>query len=267
MTRSSTLPIAAVALVTLAAGCAPADDAPPTSEEVATEVGDAVARSVDVVAALEAPMAAALEEDGTNAATGLRARIEDALALLVVDPACISASWVLNTATVRFADCELVSSGAPLDGAISLRVRPLVPSVVVTMDALTLGQDSVAGSITARPVGALADLTFAVDVDLTFAGAERSLAFAGTGTAGGQDGVTISGTGSVVAPELVADATVDAVHWDHATCLPSSGEVELVTEAVHGFITFLPTTPETGEVLLRFPPLPAAPFGMFQPCE
>ena len=267
MKTPNRLPIVAVALTALSAGCTPADDAT-SGEAEATEVGLAVAEHGDVVSTFSSTIEAALGDGSSNAVgDGIRARIDAALELLVVNADCLSASWVLNTATIRFDACELAENGALLDGAVSVRVRVLVPSVVVTMDSLTLGDDSVAGSITAYPIGPLAELTFGIDADLTFAGAERTLAVDGLGVASGIEGVTLSGDGAVISPEVVADATLDDVHLEIGDCLPSSGSVEFQTENVHGFLRFLPTTPETGEVSLRIPPLPAANIPMFPPCE
>ncbi len=266
--------IATAAVAALAIGCQPGGETPPDdseqSEAVALEVGRAVVNTGGAVATLAAPLAKALGDDGTTAATAdgpLRQKIEAALAKLVAATECLSVDWSLLQATAHFDQCSLPQTNKTLDGSITVVVRPLKLQVVIRTDELSFGDETYYGTMTASLQGPLTAPTVSVDFDVTDADAATTLMVTDFRVATDLESVTIAGTGAVVSPKVDASATADAVRWNLGECAPSSGTIAYAQGQLSGVITFLPTTPSTGKVTLDIPRLPSQTIDMFPACQ
>ena len=92
------------------------------------------------------------------------------------------------------------------------------------------------------PVGAR---VLGIDAVLTLANDPATLVVDGLALDAGAGGVTLSGGGLVVTPDIEAGATADELHWVLGDCLPSSGSIAFDDGRVDGVMTFLATTPST----------------------
>lgn len=265
--------IATIATITaLAAACQPGGEPPPDEHEqsaaVAREVGRAFVHTGGAVATLAVPLARALEDDGTKSADGpIRQKVEAALAQLVAATECLSLDWALLQATVHFDQCSIPQTSKTLDGSVTVLVRPLKLEVFITTDELTLGDDTFYGSMTASLQGPITAPAVNVDFDVTHENSATTLVVTDFRISGDLRAITLAGTGAVVSPTVDATATAEAIGWNTNECLPSSGTIAYTQGALTGTITFLPTTPTTGEVHLDVPPLPTQTIPMFPACK
>jgi hypothetical protein len=239
----------------------PAQDAASVAQALTASVVD----TGGVIARMAAVLEAALRErDGDDAA--MRTRVRTAVAALVQSAQCMSLDWSLRSVTVHFDECTIPSTDERLDGSLTVRIRLADPSVIVTMNELTLGDDVFDGSVTAAPRGLDGALQLGVDAELTAVGPATTLVGRDLGLVLDVQGVTLSGEGEVISASLDGSATMTAVHWDLFDCLPSSGSVTFVDGDVSGVMTFLASTPETGEVELGLDRLPATTIALFPSC-
>jgi predicted small lipoprotein YifL len=275
MKQTGKIFVAIATVATLAAGCQPGpEDAPPQddteqSEAVAREVGQSIVKTGGAVAMLAEPLARALEDDGTTAADGpLKQKIEAAIAKLVAATECLSFDWVPLTleATVHFDSCTIPTTSTAIDGSITVVARPLKLQVFVETDSLTIGDDTFYGAFTAYLAGPLAQPTVGVDFDVTHEDSATTLAVDGLTITGNLQGVTVGGAGVVMSDKIDASANADAVRWNTGDCAPTSGTIEFAEGSITGTITFLETTPSTGNVLLDLPLLPPYELPLFPAC-
>jgi hypothetical protein len=256
---------AALVTLTIAGlGCTPAP-AEPDDEAVAHEIGLTVAETGGAVTTLATTLAPVLRAGEADEGT-IRQRLRSAIRDSVVSVGCVSFSWTLTSATVLFDECELLDTGARIDGSTTISVRILNRSVTVTLDDLAIGSAELYGSMTARLMGPLGELTVGVDSEMTLANIPATLIVDGLEVDANLEGMTMWGPGAVISPNLDATTSVDQVHWNLGECWPSSGSVSFVDGNLEGTITFVPTTPETGEVQLQLHPLPPATVEMLPAC-
>lgn len=254
--------ILAVLVVVLGLGCAEEEPTPMATAKAAA-LTESVTDSGGLVARLSALLEDALRDrDETQA----RARVRTALEALVASAGCVSLEWSFPAVTAHFDDCHIPATDEELDGSLGVRLRLLQRSVVVTFDALTVGADVFDGSMTAYASRQDGALGLGVDADVTAVGTAATLVGSDLGLTLSLEGVTLSGSGDVISPSLEATATLDAVHWVLGDCLPSSGSVAFVDGDMTADVTFLETTPITGEVLLHVAPLPATTTALFPAC-
>ncbi len=257
---------AGIVVLAVISGCAEGE---PGTEAVsfAQVIGEATLNSTGAMTKLSAPLTAALQGGDAGVAGTARDRIEAAIRTLATSAGCLSLDWAMTTVTVRFDHCRIPETDELLDGSLSLRVRVVDPAVVVTTDRLAIGDEVFHGTVTAYPKPPLSALTLGVDADLTREDPLATVRVSGLTVAATAEGVTVAGSGNVITDRLDADITMNQLHWELGDCLPSSGSLSFVDGSLSGVITFLPTTPATGEVRLRIAPFPASTTKLFPACR
>ena len=282
-------------------GDADAHEEPPELTAEAEAALDALVEGLSASVALGAPLVQDGEglrddpssgTDGSSRDSTARDRVENGVARdsIVTDRACVIFDWSRLTATITFTGCTLEQTGESLDGVMALSVSfgPVVFSM--TFDDLTIGETTLDGTV-AMSFGGLcregdpecipctdsdpecaeaqenqktltADLTIVSSstFSLTLEGLEVVISDACS--------TTVSGAGSTSSESITGDLTLTDVLFETGDCLPTSGTIVLDDgSALTTTITFLPTTPETGEVNVQIGPFPAAPVPLFPPCS
>jgi len=245
--------VAAVLAAAAGMGCGLGSGAPQDDhEQVGRDVAESIVETTGAAKTLTALVAPMFDDTSGSAVTSTR--LQKILSEQLVSAGCVTVSWSKLTATVDFDACELLSTGEPLDGAMTVVVRPLKLEVALTVDELTVGKYSVYGAMTAKLKGLYGGIKVGVDADLSVVDPPMTLVADGLDVVLAKDGMTVSGEGAVITDKVDATTTLDAVHWKLVECLPSSGSVAFVEGKVSGTFTFLETTPETGELELTVPP-------------
>lgn len=258
-------------LATAGPGCGGSDEAEPEPGEVpasAPVVGLAVAEGAGLAAALAAPFATVMiEVDETTSEAAYASEVELAVAAsgLTADSTCLSFDWQDLALTVTFESCVLGATGLTVDGSLTVALSASPPWVSVSFESLAVGSAMLDGTVVlGREDGA----TY-VTADLTITtGDGATIVLEGVTVESGSEGVTLDGAASVTSASVDAELTFEAVTWAPGDCLPSGGSVvyddggPLLTT-----ITFLPTTPDDGVVLVAVGPLPATEVALLEPCE
>jgi len=220
-----------------------------------------------------------------------RDRIENGVARdsIVTDAACVTFDWRLLTATITFTGCTLELTGESLDGVLVLRVTfgPVV--FAMTFEDLVVGDTTIDGTVAMAFGGRCtaedpecvqcrdddpecaeeqesqrtltADLTITTGTTFALTLEEIEVVIVDSGT------TTISGAGSISSESIEGDLTFTDVTFATGDCLPTSGTVLLDDGSPFTTtITFLPTTPATGEVTVQIGAFPSVTTALFTPC-
>lgn len=248
-------------------------------------------RAFGVAAALGGPLIAETQmlrdEAGTmddaSRRTRAQTRIETAVSgNSVVEPAtCAAFSWTRLSATITFTGCTLEATGEPIDGSLTLAVSFFPTEVTLTFTALTIGTISLDGSLTLNVGGEcqsgdlgctpcpdgdttcieMRQAQISLSGDLTIDdGGTTLVAVDGLSLVADAAGVTVNGTLTVGTTEVVgAD-----LYWALGDCMPTSGTATLTDSSTT--LTFLPTTPATGNVAVMIGMIPLGEQMLFTPC-
>lgn len=256
-----------LALAALVAGCTQTADEPaaPDAEAVARATGRTVAESGRVVSTFQTTITAGLDDTGAIG-DAARARVQAAIAALVAAADCVSLSWAGLSATVQFEECQIPTTDERIDGALTVRLRPLDRSVELALDNLAIGPATFDGTLRAYVRGPIGNLTLNVDADLTLVDDSATLHVEGLDVEASAAGLALSGTADITTPSIDATTTTEQLHWILGDCLPSSGTVAFDGQNATGVLTFLPSTPTTGEVQLQIGNLPAVSVELLPAC-
>lgn len=274
---SATLAIAVTGLI---GGCLPPEE-PKDPEEVAQVVGTTIAEAGGAMASISAGFNTTGEGLGADGMSELggdqqpdpteeetKGNVEnDVTGSMVTNPECVSLVWAGLSATITFDNCVFSATGLPVNGSLSLAVSLIPARLSLTFDNLTIGDDTFYGTVGIFIAGTEPDLVLGIDADMSYSGASTTLVVDDLLVTGSTAGVNISGNGSVVSPAVNATISAGDVNFSAGDCLPSRGSVSFADGNASGIITFLPTTPSTGDVRLEIPPFAPTTVAMFPPCS
>jgi hypothetical protein len=265
--RHTTLAAIAIALAPMA--CMQQQEDPEVNEESVASTTQAVTEGASTIVALSAPLQTA---DTPMQATPDAPLVEGEVKVMVetsvqdmgivTDPSCISYNWSGLTATATFTNCQLVVTGAVLNGTVALTVVTQPLGVEFGFQNLTVDGRSVDGTIDLYLTGQLGALQAHLDANLALSNGVQTVSFEEFGIVADQSGITADG----LASGEVHDVDIEALHWNYGVCLPVSGSLQFEEANVPITVTFLATTPSTGSVMVQIGTLPPNSTQIFQPC-
>ena len=255
--------VCAASLLLLAAACGGLEE-----EELSGDTREstaAVTSASGAAAGLAAGLAPRLQElyarHDTATAAEAREAVEDAFA---AHQPCASFQWSGGlSGTVTFTNCTLAATGQTVDGAlgVTIKLRPMT-EVTLSFSQLTVQGNTYDGSLKVAVSGAPATVTLTADLTYLAADGETSVTLENV-TVTHTKGVTVlDGKGSVTRAATTA-FVARKLTWLKGDSLPSSGTLTLTQGSLTAVITFLPTTPATGVVLVQIGSLPASEMTLF----
>jgi hypothetical protein len=210
----------------------------------------------------------------TRTEGGARTSFESAFSgMSVVTPStCATFMWERLLATITLTGCTLEAlGGIELDGTVTtaISINPTSFTVGVIDATVVWGDATITGgaSLTLEVAGTDTDPTRTIGATAFLTTPEGTVSFTVTGLTIANDGTTITldGSGNLMTSEVDADFTMSSVGWTMGSCLPTGGSVTY-DDGVSTTVTFLPTTPTTGEVTVMRGALPAVTVALLPPC-
>jgi hypothetical protein len=267
---------------------------PPESEEAIQALVAGTSGSVALGAPL-IPEAEALRDDSRLDMPLMRdTAVQESVEMgvsgnsIVTDPMCVTYAWSGSMVDITFASCTMEATGEPLNGAMQLAVSFAPTEMRMTFTALTIGDLGLDGTVGVRtggncPTGMdtcldcrdtdttcmqmrepqqtiYADITISLEDTFSLTVADGTVSNDATGS-------TLSATGSIDSSTLNGSYAATSLHWNMMECLPSSGQIVYTPEGGTAVtLTFLPTTPATGEVDVNYGTFHVGTQALFAPC-
>jgi len=241
-------------------GCGSDPSNPATQQQFAVTTAQGVSGVVALTAPL-APQAQMLQGSATDGA--VRALVQEGISgpAGVDGSSCVSFAWSGLSVTITFNQCVTRSTGQTLNGSITLSAMLVPTQLSLTLSQLTLGSDSLDGSLTLS-VNEGSPTTISANLSYQSASGSAHLLLDRVTVTTGATGISLSGSGSTSTGSLSGDFTLNSVTWARGQCLPSSGSLVLTVAGGPPLtVTFLPTTPTQGEVQIN-----GQPQVVFAPC-
>jgi hypothetical protein len=280
----------ALGFATVLVGCRFNSEEPDSSGDTGVDDAEGTTAAIDPAPMVEALERAAtlatliagplvrdarlLEEMGDSAdddAT-IRQRIRNAVATnsIVDDAACVRFNWNLRRVVITFDECTSEHTGLTIDGQVTLSIRLQPVRLAMTFSDLTIDDVVFDGVLNLRVQRADGTFRFIVGTDLTFATEAAQNQVVLTGVTLALDptdlSATLGGDFSIDALGVSASGTLVDLRWVLPDCHPSSGTARFIAGSLTSEVTFLPTTPDDGNVTIRVPPLPPATTTLLRPC-
>jgi hypothetical protein len=259
----------------------PARDVPVTSDDAPISPDGAQAfadlvRALELATAASAPMADdAMMLRGDLTPTDGEGQDRGAMGFsggsVVTPSSCAAYSWTGLTASVVLTGCTLESTGTSISGTITIEVSFRPGSFRLSFTSLMVDTSSFDGFVQITSGGTDVRPMPVVDLMLAYSSPMGLGSVSATGlTVSGDSmtGISVSGTLSFTNGGSSTSVVATDVFWAPMECNPSRGTlaVDGAPFPLPATITFLPTTPTTGEVTVSMPPFPDSTLALLPPC-
>jgi len=252
----------ALAGCALVFGCVNSGREDPTElPESAEPTVRAFVEGATIALAFGVPLSKSGNEIDTNAGEdSAKGKVEDGLgggadqpagvvAPALTDPNCVTLTWAGLTVTVVYDAC-VDEDGTTIDGGLTLGLTLIPLRFSVAFDQLAIDDTTYDGSFGISFAGELGNRSTTIDANLSIASSASSesvqldqMSLRVTDVQLVLDG---AGSFSDAQHSVAFDAT--AVTAANGDCLPTSGTLAYDDGTFDVLLTFLPTTPSTGEV-------------------
>jgi len=266
----TTLAVVSLLLTTTACGGEESSDIPASTGAAtsALTTGGGAAVALGAPSSLELAKLKSQLSKVTEAAA--RTSLEKGLAgaAAVKTPSCATVKWSGNlSGTVTFKDCTTRQGGKKLNGTVGVAVTlPPKLGFTLTLTQLEVDGTAVSGTLTVTPSGA-AGATVTGNLAYSSADGATSVSFSSLSMSITPAAVTLSGSGAIKSASLDSTFTASNITWKSSDCLPTSGSVTYTDGGATVVVTFLATTPQTGEVQVQVGSLPARTVALLPPCN
>ena len=186
-------------------------------------------------------------------AQAIQARISASLGPMDGGIGCGTATRSSATVTVGFAPPPgcILASGVKVSGTVAAAVTKsgTTMTILLTFTSLAVNGQELAGTASFVTSSGSA---FTVNANLM----SGSTTFSATGLTitGGSTSITINGSASTTQAGATTTLSFGAVTWQKGQCYPSSGTLKIQKGLVTETVTFLSTTPTTGQATMMVGP-------------
>ncbi len=253
----------------LGQGCGEAEEdaVPASARSLANSAEVGLAAVVGLGAPLSGEAVKIFKEQSTLGDAAAKKQLASALGADVVkSSACFTINWSGLTANINFKSCTLRATGEVIDGGciLALKIKPKT-QLAATFNHLKIGGRELNGSIKVDIGGGFKPVLTSNVAFTTDGGAAAVTTQALS--------VSFSSTSTVVNGQLNAESaqydsvlTAKELTWKPGQCLPSSGTLTYQEGGESIVLTFLSSTPATGEVSLQVGALPPVTAALLTPC-